>query len=78
MYLGVADLPLCCELYLGLQVSGFDFRVRHRKDGQDAAPGYIQTLRSSTDWCYAVQIHWVQHHCEREGEQSEKEVREEQ
>lgn len=48
-YLGAADLPLCFDLNLGIQVSGFNFRVRHRKDRQDAAPDYIQILRFPID-----------------------------
>lgn len=60
--LGVTDLPQRCELNLGFQISISDFRVRHGIVSQDAAPGYIQTLRSPSDWLYTVQSHWRQHH----------------
>lgn len=61
-YMGVADLPLCCELNLGNQVSSSYFRSRHRKHRQGAAPVQTQTQRHPSHWVYTVQTHWRQHH----------------
>lgn len=63
--LGVADLSLCCELNLGIQISSFYFRGRHRKHRQGSAPDQIQTLRHPGHRLYTVQTHWRQHHWKR-------------
>lgn len=76
-YPRVADLPLCCELNLGNQVSSSYFGGRHRKHRQGAAPDQIQTLRYPSHWLYTVQTHWRQHHWKKKtiGEKWERSKR---